>query len=176
LAALAGIEVVLEMPKSMRDRLETERAAGHADQLSLLKLARQQAQLGAIEAMLGQPGGRADALPASEGTVTSGQPAIVTPPAGTIWLVGEGYYMVGGWDGVVNDAEDNVLQAFIKQKAQNGPTLKRTSGENDPGRVLRALRRKYGGAFADAIHLAVRKGRRGYVVCVEDRRPKPRPS
>jgi hypothetical protein len=88
-------------------------------------------------------------------------------PDDIIWHVGERQYRVGKWSGLVSDAEDDVLQTFVDQPAQDRATLMARSGREDPGRVLRDLRKKYGGVFAAAVHPPGKKGRGGYCVRVE---------
>jgi len=86
----------------------------------------------------------------------------------TIRALGNKLYQVSGHEPrQVSDRENNVLQAFVRQPVMDQSTLVRVSGEDNAAKMLRNLRRKHDGMWAEAIHLPGRKGRGGYRVHVE---------
>jgi hypothetical protein len=72
----------------------------------------------------------------------------------------------------LTEREDNVLQAFLGHTSMDLATLKELSGEQDAARILKRLTRNYGGAFAPSIRLPGGKGKGGYSVQVNDKRPR----
>ena len=65
---------------------------------------------------------------------------------------------------MVNDTEDAVMQAFLGDKSRPAafrllePDLIRRSGLKEPLKVLRALRKKYGGLFEPVMDAPYEKG------------------
>ncbi|MFL5329880.1 MAG: hypothetical protein ACJ8C4_13305 [Gemmataceae bacterium] len=70
----------------------------------------------------------------------------------------------------LTDREDTVLQAFLAQPSMDKPSLEQKSGYFDGPRVLKRLMIKYGGMFAPAILLPVRRSQGGYRVSIRSAR------
>ncbi len=66
----------------------------------------------------------------------------------------------------VSEDEDAVLSAFLEFPAMEEKELNTNSGVGRARDVLCDLKRKYGGAFASAIHLPGGKGKGGYHVSI----------
>lgn len=89
-----------------------------------------------------------------------------------ILSLGERQYRVGNALPVtLEENEDSVLQAFLEQASMNGPTLISKAGFDDAPRVLRNLRKKYGGIFSANITLPSKKGQGGYRVAIRRNLP-----
>jgi hypothetical protein len=81
----------------------------------------------------------------------------------TILAMGDGMYCIPGTDPiVVNASEDYVLQAFIGRPALTESALSKASGVERPRDVIKRLRAKYGGMFAEAIVPPGGKGKGGF--------------
>jgi hypothetical protein len=84
--------------------------------------------------------------------------------ADTIVWLGDRVYKIGDTRQLVNDSEDCVLQAFLGDANRPAaprlpePDLRARSGVNDPAKVLRSLKKKYGGLFDPAIDPPPQKG------------------
>jgi hypothetical protein len=99
----------------------------------------------------------------------AGQMTLAGAPADVIvWLGGREYRAGGGPPRVVTDREDTVLQTFRKYPALSLSELASRSGYDAATAlsVLRRLRKKYDGNFADAIHFPGRPRTGGYHVKV----------
>ena len=89
-------------------------------------------------------------------------------PQQTITYIGERQYCVGAAAPIsVTEAEDCVLQAFLEKATMDTPTLATESGMEEPAKVLRGLRDKYGRIFAPAILTPGVKGGGGYHVRIK---------
>lgn len=66
----------------------------------------------------------------------------------------------------VTEPQKSVLLSFVGRVTQSIADIKHHSHVPWPNRELNALRKKYGGIFADAIHLPGGKGKGGYRVAV----------
>jgi hypothetical protein len=94
------------------------------------------------------------------------QPGTTSRPQRNV-LVSHGtrQYAIGKHDAIaVTRTEDVVLQAFLVTPAMTDPTLKAKTNEDDPGKILRRLRKKYKGIFAAAITTPGKKSNGGYRV------------
>jgi hypothetical protein len=88
----------------------------------------------------------------------------------TIYGDGKGNYRVGRGECVcVSEDEDTILQAFSECHTMDTAKLKERSGivTSDASRIVRGLRKKYGGRFAPAIRTPGKKGRGGYHAVVK---------
>jgi hypothetical protein len=98
-------------------------------------------------------------------TMSEGPPVIVR-----LW---EGVYLPpgGGFSVAVDDAEDDVLTAFIERPAMRLPALVDATGHEHAHKILARLTWKYDGRFAPAIRLPGGKGRGGYSVLIREDAP-----
>ena len=82
----------------------------------------------------------------------------------TIVSLGERVYMINGTRQIVNDTEDDVLQAYLGDENRPAvsrltePDLIERSGVNDPMKVLRVLQNKYEELFKPALDPPQKKG------------------
>jgi hypothetical protein len=90
------------------------------------------------------------------------------PRADAIELVNDGLYRVGGETFRVDEAADDVLQAFVDRPAMSKPELIEASGRANAARILRRLATPtaYGGKFAPFIHLPDRPNAGGFRVAI----------
>jgi hypothetical protein len=92
----------------------------------------------------------------------------------TIVSLGDRVYMIGSTRQMVNDTEDNVLQAFLGDANRPAvfrlpePDLISRSGVNDPMKVLRGLQKKYGELFNPALDPPPTKGAGWGVRIIQD--------
>jgi hypothetical protein len=99
-------------------------------------------------------------------------PPAAARPADTILSLGDRQYQVEGHSLIVcvTDTEENVLQALAKYPAMDEPALRKRTNMENAAKILRDLRKKYGGLFADAIKVPGGKGRGGYSAVVKPAR------
>jgi hypothetical protein len=92
------------------------------------------------------------------------------PVAGHITRLAAGVYLPpgGSFPLAVTDAEDQVLNAFLRRPAMPLDELQDQSGLEYAAKVLARLAKKYDGAFALAIRRPGARGRGGYAVLVAD--------
>ncbi|MBS0265426.1 MAG: hypothetical protein JSS02_26055 [Planctomycetes bacterium] len=74
----------------------------------------------------------------------------------------------------LSDNEANVLITFVDRPTQTLTQLTRYSGVDDAARILTALKKRYDGIFAPAIHLPGGKGKGGYRVAITSVAPQKR--
>jgi hypothetical protein len=94
--------------------------------------------------------------------------AVPTEPKGnsprTIIYHGNGTYSIGDDTLRLTESEDCVLQAFLDYPAMAKDQLIANSGFDKAVDVLRSLRKKHNGVFAEAITMPGARGRGGYRV------------
>jgi hypothetical protein len=127
----------------------------------------------------GLPGSQRDvwreqkALPGEGGAPL---PLEETPQSPPIVFHSTRQYSIGGGPiYLVNETEDNVLQAFRESPVFDEPELIETSGVDHAPKVLRRLKGKYNKEFACAIETPRRKASGGFRVNIR-RNDAPRPS
>jgi len=97
------------------------------------------------------------------------QTAAADPP-NTITSLGNRNYAINGKTQHVTPVEDAVLTAVLEADGHvDSDGLIRKSGHGSACKIIRGLRRKYGGHLAPAITLPGRKGKGGYVVRIRRR-------
>jgi hypothetical protein len=88
-------------------------------------------------------------------------------PEAVITFHGERRYSIGGSRiFVLEEKEDNVLQAFLDQPCMDSAELVEKAGFEDAPRILRNLRTKHDGIFDPAITCPGGRGKGGYHVAI----------
>jgi hypothetical protein len=98
------------------------------------------------------------------------QPPSPAPDLPTIWHHGDGAYSRDQANPfIVTPEEHNVLETFLESgRAMETRDIAHESGVKNVSRVIRGLREKYGGQFAEAIRTPPegKKGKGGYFIRV----------